>query len=110
NIQLRLYEDATTLQNAIELGAVDIAWGDLTPATLQTIEQIDGVRAWEGSPTFKSYLVLQHEDSPWTSAQLRQAVAYAVDREALVQAVAPEQRTALYSPLPDSEPLQVATE
>lgn len=110
NIQLRFYEDATTLQNAIELGAIDVAWGNLTPATLQTIEQIDGVRAWEGSPTFKSYLVFQHEDTPWTSAQLRQAVAYAVDREALVQAVAPEQRTPLYSPLPDSEPLQVATE
>lgn len=110
NIQLRFYEDVDTLRNAIELGAVDIAWGDLSPTVTEAMLQADNVRAWDGTPTFKSYLVFQVEDTPWASVPLRQAVAYAVDREALVQAVAPEQRTPLYSPLPDGIPEQVATE
>lgn len=110
NVQLRFYTEASALQNAIELGAVDIAWGDLSPAVLEAILQAPDVRAWEGGATFKSYLVFQHEDTPWASAPLRQAVALAVDRNALVQAVAPEQRTPLYSPLPDSVPEHVATE
>ncbi len=110
NIQIRFYPDPAALQNALELGAVDIAWGDLSPGSIQRMLQQDAVRAWEGSPTFKSYLVFQQEDTPWASAPVRQAVSYAIDRDELVQALAPEQRTPLYSPLPDSVPQQVRTE
>ena len=110
NIQLRFYNDAAALQNAIDLRAVDIAWGELSPADTQTMLQSPDVSAWDGEPTFKSYLVFQQDDTPWTSAPVRQAVAYAVDREALVQVVASERREPLYSPLPNSVPEHVPTE
>ena len=110
NIQLRFYNDASALQNAIELGAVDVAWGDLSPVVLEAMEQTPGVRAWDGGATFKSYLVFQHEDTPWESAPLRQAVALAIDREALAEVVAQERRTPLYSPLPESVAEHIAAE
>lgn len=110
SIQLRFYDDTTSLQNALELGAVDIAWGDLPPAAAEAMLQLPDVRAWDGSPTFKSYLVFQHEDTPWSSAPVRQAVAYAVDREALAEVLAQERREPLYSPLPDGLPEQILAE
>jgi peptide/nickel transport system substrate-binding protein len=110
NIQLRFYDDAATLQNAIELGAVDMAWGNVPSAVTDAMVQTPGVRAWDGNPTFKSYLVFQQEDTPWASASLRQAAALAVDREALAQVLSQERRIPLYSPLPDGVPEQVATE
>jgi peptide/nickel transport system substrate-binding protein len=110
NIQIRFYDDAAALQNAIELGAVDVAWGDLPPSTLDSMLQLDGMRAWDGGTTFKSYLVFQQDDTPWASVPLRQAVALAVDREALAEVVSQERRTPLYSPLPDGVPEQVAAE
>lgn len=110
NIQLRFYADAASLQNALELGAIDIAWGDLPPAATASMLQLADVQAWDGSPTFKSYLVFQHEDTPWSSAPVRQAVAYAVDREALAEVMAQERREPLYSPLPDGVPQQAPTE
>lgn len=110
NIQLRFYNEAGALQNAMELGAVDLAWGDVPDAVMDTMLEMEGMRAWDGGATFKSYLVFQQEDTPWASAPLRQAVALAVDREALAQIVAQERRTPLYSPLPDDVPQHVATE
>ena len=110
NIQLRFYADATALQNAMDLGAVDIAWGELPSAAMETMLQSPGVRAWDGEPTFKSYLVFQQDDTPWSSAPVRQAVAYAIDREALALVVSQERREPLYSPLPDSVPEHVPTE
>jgi ABC-type transport system substrate-binding protein len=110
NIQIRFYNDPGRLQNAVELGAVDVAWGDLPPQVITALLAADDFRAWEGPAIFKSYLVFQHLETPWRSPAVRQAIAYAVDREALAQQIFQGRRLPLYSPLPNSVPEQVNTE
>jgi peptide/nickel transport system substrate-binding protein len=103
NLQIRFYEDAESLRRAVELGAVDIAWGDLSEESAASLLSHEGVRAWDGPATFKSYLIFQQEETPWQTEALRQAVAHAVDREGLA-ALFGGRRQPLYSPLPASEP------
>jgi peptide/nickel transport system substrate-binding protein len=110
NIQLRFYQDAASLANAINLEAVDIAWGDIPDDQFGAFQATEGVRVWEGPPTFKSYIIFQQEDTPWSNPAVREAAALAVDREALAQGVFQGRRQPLYSPLPDSAEGQVNTE
>ncbi|NLF64040.1 MAG: transporter substrate-binding domain-containing protein [Chloroflexi bacterium] len=109
NLQLRFYDDAEGLRNALELGAIDIAWGDLSEDAVAGLLGQEGVRAWDGPATFKSYLIFQQEETPWQTEALRQAVAYAVDRESLA-ALFGGRRQPLYSPLPASEPFSQPAE
>jgi len=110
NVQIRFYEDAESLRNAMELSAVDMAWTGMPQSTMAQLLDMGGIRAWEGPANFKSYLVFRHNDTPWESVTVREAVAYAVDREALAREVFGGRRQPLYSPLPDSVPEQTATE
>ena len=110
NVQLRFYEDAESLRNAMELSAIDVAWTGMPQATMAQLLETEGIRRWEGPSNFKSYLVFRHSESPWENVAVRQAVAYAIDREALVREVFGGRRQPLYTPLPDSLPEHVATE
>lgn len=110
SIQLRFYQDPARLNNALNLGSIDMAWGAIPENTYAELSAIPGVREWEGPPTFKSYLVFQQEDTPWSTVTVRQAAAHAVDREALARDVFQGRRQPLYSPLPSSVPEQVETE
>lgn len=110
NIQIRFYETPDRLRNAMELGAVDIAWAGLSEPVQDELAAVSGVRIWEAPPTFKSYLVFQQEDTPFATPLLRQAIAYAVDRTELVASVFGDRRQPLYSPLPSNDPAHVATE
>lgn len=109
DIQLRFYETAEGLRNAVELGAVDIAWTGLPEQVQDEVATLPDVRTWEGPPTFKSYLVFQQEDTPFATPSLRQAIAYAVDREELA-AISGGRRRPLYSPLPDNVPAHIPAE
>lgn len=108
NVQIRFYDDAERLRNAVELGAVDIAWGGMTPATVTALLAQEGVRAWEGPAVFKSYLIFQQGEPLWQTEVVRQAIAYAVDREGLA-ALFDGWRQPLYTPLPASEPFALPT-
>lgn len=110
NVQIRFYADAEGLQAAMELGAIDMAWGDIPAGAMQTMLGVPEVQAWDGPPTFKSYVVFQQEDTPWENPAVRQAAALAVDREALAREVFQDRRRPLYSPLPSSVPQHVASE
>lgn len=110
NIQIRFYADAEGLQAAMELGAIDMAWGNIPTAAAQTMLEMPNVQTWEGPPTFKSYVVFQQEETPWENPAVRQAAALAVDREALARDVFQNRRRALYSPLPSSVPEHVASQ
>lgn len=109
NVQIRFYDSPERLRNAVELGAVDVAWGDLAPETVDALLAEGGVRVWDGPAVFKSYLIFQQGEPLWQTEVVRQAVAYAVDRDALA-ALFDGRRKPLYSPLPDSEPLAVPSE
>ena len=110
NIQIRFYEDTGQMKSSLENGAIDIAWTGLTSNDLGELRENPAYKLWQSAPTFKSYLVIEQAESPWSNARLREAIAFAVDREALAEQVFDGTREPLFSPIPGDTPGQVNTE
>jgi peptide/nickel transport system substrate-binding protein len=100
NVQLRFYEDSARMRRAFEIGALDIAWMGLSVADILELREQPGYIVWEGPAHFKSYLVFEQGAPPWDDPRARQAVALAVDREALATTIFQGTRQPLYSPVP----------
>jgi peptide/nickel transport system substrate-binding protein len=111
SVQVRFYEDPARMRRSLENGAIDVAatgfpLGDLLDLRATASE----LRFWEGPTAFKSYLVFEQSQEPWNDVRVRQAAAFAVDREALAAAVFQGMRRPLYSPVPESVPGHAGTE
>jgi peptide/nickel transport system substrate-binding protein len=109
-IQLRFYDDAGRMRRSLENNALDMAWTGLPYAEALDLRGNPAYRFWDGPSTFKSYLVFDHKQEPWDDARVREAISYAVDRQALAQDVFAGARFPLFSPVPDSTPGHLATE
>ncbi len=109
NLQLRFYDDPDRMQRSLENGAIDIAWTGLSRDDVDDLVNRRGFVNWESPPVFKSYLVFEQSTEPWDNARIRQAIAFAIDREALATDVFEGARLPLYSPVPDGTPGHVAT-
>jgi peptide/nickel transport system substrate-binding protein len=114
-IRLRFFTEATALLNALKnFNSVDIAWMGM-PYEMMTemaAQDSDGdgtadFLLWQGPAIFKSYLLFDQATPPWNNKQVRQAVAYALDRQAIVDGVFDDSRQTLFSPVPDAVPGQV---
>ena len=100
NIQLRFYGGSITMQEALERGAIDVAWTGLTNADILNVGEDSAYQLWQGMPAFSSSLVFVHDDALWQNKLLRQAVAWAVDRNALAEGAFAGIRQPLYHPIP----------
>jgi peptide/nickel transport system substrate-binding protein len=111
-IRLRFLADAGALQNALQnFNSVDIAWMGMPYEMMAEMgaqdSDEDGVAdftLWQGPAIFKSYLLFDQAVPPWNNKQVRQAVAFALDRQAIVDGVFGEGRQTLFSPVPDAVP------
>ena len=110
NIQLRFYGDSERMRRSLENEAIDVAWTGLTAGDRSALQEGESVRLWEGASAFKSYLVFEQSERPWSNARLRQAIGYSLDREALVEEVFGDARRPLFSPVPDDTPGHIASE
>lgn len=116
NVQLRFYESAAQMMRSlVDFQSIDVAWTGLPYAEYVALQDrdLDGdgradYVAWEGPNTFKSYLIFDHDAPPWDNPRVRQAAAYALDREALANDVFGGSRQSLYSPVPNEVPGHVA--
>lgn len=109
SIQVRFYPDATTMRNSLLNDAIDVAWLGVGQPDVNELTGRNGIRAWPATYSFKSHLVFDQSQPPWDNALVRQAVAYALDRDALATIFAGE-RAGLFSPVPNSVPGHVAVE
>ncbi|MBP7997754.1 MAG: transporter substrate-binding domain-containing protein [Chloroflexi bacterium] len=111
NITLHFYTDAAAMRSALERGSIDMAWTGLRYQDILDL-RTGNYNVTVGPPVFKSYLVFEQSEPPWDSRLVRQAAAYAIDREALARDVYQDTRSALYSPIPtnlaESQPLEPA--
>jgi peptide/nickel transport system substrate-binding protein len=105
NIRLRFYEDGESLRRSLsEFQSVDLAWTGLPYTTFNELRQSDeNYVAWEGPAIFKSYIIFEQETPPWDDVRVRQAFAYAIDRQALADLFGGN-RQPLLSPVPDQVP------
>jgi peptide/nickel transport system substrate-binding protein len=109
-LRLRFYDDAGRMRASLENSAIDLAWIGLPMADAVALRASPGMEYWEGPSVFKSYLVFEQSQPPWDDVRVRQAAAYAVDRQALATAVFSDTRRPLFSPVPSAVPGHVASE
>ena len=84
-VRFRFISEPSTALSALQAGEVD--WTDSIPP--QRVEQLRGdesiTLAVEPSNDYW-YLALNQAREPWNDVRVRQAIAYAIDRDAIVQA------------------------
>lgn len=109
-IQLRFYDDAERMRRSLENNAIDMAWTGMPVSDIVELREQPGYSFWQGPAIFKSYLVFEQSQPPWDDVRVRQAAAYAVDRQALVTGVFNDIRQPLWTPVPSVMPGHVDTE
>jgi peptide/nickel transport system substrate-binding protein len=117
SITVRFYNDIESLRRSLaEFQSIDMAWtglpvNDFLAMQNQDLDE-DGTNdftPWFGPSTFKSYLIFEQNTPPWDNIKVRQAVAYTLNRQAIVDEVFVDRRLPLFSPIPDDVPGAVAT-
>jgi peptide/nickel transport system substrate-binding protein len=100
NIILKIYSDSTSLNLAMQSGAIDIAYRQLSPTDNQAYQSNANFKFWEGPGTFIQYLCFNEKSPPFDNVAVRQAVAAAIDRSLITNTVFLGQMVPLYSMIP----------
>lgn len=111
-IVLRFYADPAMMRKSLaEFQSIDLAWTGLPYSDFVELQNQDlngdgeaDIVPWQGPSVFKSYLMFEQSQPPWDNKRVRQAVAYALDRNALVENLFAGSRRPLLSPIPDETP------
>lgn len=85
-IEYRFISEPATALAALRAGEID--WTDVVPT--QQVQQLQGDDSIELGIAPSSdywYLALNERRAPWDDVRVRQAIAYAIDRDAILQAV-----------------------
>ena len=99
NIIVKFYSDSTALALAMNSGEVDIAYRQLGATDIKSFMSNSAYHVWNGPGTFIQYLVFNEKDTALTQT-VRQAIAYAINRTAIVTNVFQGQAQNLYSMIP----------
>lgn len=97
---VRYFSDVTAMALAVENGEIDIAWRILGPPEVQRLEDVDGLTVYDSGGGGIRYLVPNHIMDPFTDRNVRQALAYLLDRDEIVDRVMQGTVTPLYSQVP----------
>ncbi|WP_017660131.1 ABC transporter substrate-binding protein [Baaleninema simplex] len=104
-IDVQRFSSKANLYNAFRTGAIDVAYQDLDPDQIHSLEELAPQEGWHivtaDSPTI-SYLVVNVEQPPLDRLEVRQALAYIIDRPLLSDRVFYGQAEPLYTLLPRS--------
>lgn len=85
-IVMRVIKDETSRLAAVRRGTLDIAWVK-EPEMAELAAREKGIRVQTPPPARQSRFWLQHDRFPFNVKKLRQAIAAAIDREAMVKTV-----------------------
>jgi len=100
-----MYSDAATLRAAIQAGDVDVVFRTLAPQDVADLEADPNVvvQAFPPSPGIR-YMLFNVTQAPVNIPQVRQAISYAVDRDAIVNQVFSGSVDPIYSMVPNVDP------
>lgn len=109
-VTVNLYSTSTTLKQAIQTHAIDVAYRTLLPADVLDLKSKAtslGLKVDVGANPQIRYLVFNVQKPPFNDVRLRQAIAYAVDRQAINTTAFNGLATAIYSMVPPSMPFSL---
>ncbi len=101
NIILRYFANSLQLGDAVETGQIDIAWRVLDTPDVLRLKNTAGISVYTvpGGGSLR-YLVFNHQLKPFDNVQVRQAIAYLIDRNEIIDRAYQGQVKALYSMIP----------
>jgi len=102
-VTFRFISEPSTALSALQAGEID--WTDSIPT--QRVAQLkndDSVKLAVTPSNDYWYLALNEAREPWKDARVRQAIAYAIDRKAIVQATSYGTATANQLAIPEGNP------
>jgi peptide/nickel transport system substrate-binding protein len=99
NIVIKFYSDSTSLALALNSGEVDVAFRQLSATDIASFQSNSQFKVWNGPGAFIQYLVFNQKDTALTQT-VRQAIAYALNRSAIVTNVFQGAAQNLYSMIP----------
>jgi peptide/nickel transport system substrate-binding protein len=86
-IRITEVKDPTVRVLKLKRGEVDLLQGDLPPELVKYLESQDGITVKTSAGANFSYLGLNMQDPVLKSPQVRQAIAHAIDRHAIIKQV-----------------------
>ncbi|MDX6692712.1 MAG: peptide/nickel transport system substrate-binding protein [Blastocatellia bacterium] len=103
-LRVRVVSDANTMQAEFKSGRVDLAaaLSNLSPDGFKTLGEDPNLKVEQFPGANIVYLGFNAESEPLKDARLRQAIAYAIDREAIVRDLLLGQGRVAHSILPES--------
>ena len=78
---IRYFADAVSAVNALRVGDIDVVWSMQAPELIETLPEAIGVGV--GTTNGEMLLSLNNARAPFDDPDVRRAVAYAIDRDAL---------------------------
>lgn len=101
-IRVKTVKDANSLQAELQSGGVDVAPlpTNLSPDTISALGQNPNLKVEKFDGSNIQYLQFNTEQAPLDKVKLRQAVAYGIDREKIIQQLLSGQATIAHSILP----------
>ena len=99
-----MYADAAALRAAIEAGDIDLAFRTLNPIDIMDLMENPNLQVIGGPSPGIRYLLFNVTQPPVDNVFVRQAIAYAVDRDAICEQVFSGLNTPIYTMVPQGLP------
>ncbi len=100
NIIIKYFADATTMRLALENGEIDVATKSLNPTDYADLKSNPDIQVVEGPGAQIRYIVFNVKMAPFDNKLVREAISYAVDRQAIVDKAFQGTHEPLYSMVP----------
>jgi peptide/nickel transport system substrate-binding protein len=103
-LSVRIIPDNSTRESELRKGSVDLAINaDFDPVTVESLQKAPGITTKMTGGTNITHLGVNLQDPILKDRRIRQALAYAIDREAIIQDVLRGQASPARSVLPPSQ-------
>ena len=104
DITVRYFADAVASTNALRAGDVDMLYDMQAPDLVSQFESDDAMQVINGTSTGEIILPMNNKTAPFDDLRVRQAVAYAIDREALLDTAWAGYGTLIGAMVPPTDP------
>jgi peptide/nickel transport system substrate-binding protein len=103
-LRVKIIPDNSTRESELRKGSVDLAINaDFDPITVESLRNAEGLKVEFINGTNVTHLGLNLQDQILKDQRVRQALAFAIDRDAIIRDVLRGQARAAYSILPTSQ-------